>query len=318
MRNYTLDKLKFIAAFFIIAVHIGYFADYNQTFGELFRVATRWALPFFFIVSGYFLGKSSSFKLENRLNSILGIFIVSSIVYLPYVFIQNQDNFLSILFSNNLIFGINYHLWYLSSLIIAFILVSFFVDTFNKKFTLLISLALMALLWISDIQKFLNIQNSFYFFRTLIGFPLVYIGYLTAKSEYKFKVVNLITIFIVSIFLMLAEVYLLSSYYNLNSLERQFPLFSFVAAYVLLLIGINYTSGSNKLAEYGKSYALGIYLYHLIFMPILSKTMKHFNMFNSFALLISTFVVTLIFLIILDKYFNRIFRILNGDIKFKT
>lgn len=316
MRNYTLDALKFISSFFIIAVHVGYFLDYPKLLGELFRVSTRWALPFFFIVSGYFLGKSDLNKIGTKLNNLIGIFITASLLYLPYTYLQNKEGFFEILFSTQTLFGIKFHLWYLSSLIIAFIFVNFMVYNFNKYISIILSVFLVLMLWISDLNKFFGLDNSFGFFRVLIGIPLVYIGYLTAKKDIS-SISNRLVIccFFISILFMILEAYGLSYLYGLSSEERQFPLFSFVASYLLLVLGINLKTKESVFSEYGKKYSLGVYLYHLLFLPIVTIILNKIGMFDSILLLTLTFLVTLLFLIILDSKFNKVFRLLNGDWK---
>lgn len=316
MRNYTLDALKFISSFFIIAVHVGYFLDYSTLFGELFRVATRWALPFFFIVSGYFLGKSNLENLGGKLQNLLGIFLIASLMYLPYTYLQNKNNFFEVLFSDQSFFGIKYHLWYLSSLIIGFLSVGFLVDNFNKFINISLCYLLIFMLWISDIYRFFELNNSFGFFRTLIGVPLVYIGYITAKKDILFKSNKLlIGLFFLSVICMVLEAYIMTTIYDLSSKERQFPLFCFVASYLLLIIGVKLKTKDNIFARYGKDYALGIYLYHLLFLPIITAVLNKLNIFDSFLLLILTFISTLVFLLILDKKFNKIFKLINGNWK---
>ncbi|WP_404873421.1 acyltransferase family protein, partial [Klebsiella pneumoniae] len=80
-RNGTIDILKLLASFCIISVHIGYYQDYPVIFADLFRVSTRWALPFFFVSSGYFLGLSSNTNVIQRVNKLITIFLTASIFY---------------------------------------------------------------------------------------------------------------------------------------------------------------------------------------------------------------------------------------------
>jgi surface polysaccharide O-acyltransferase-like enzyme len=66
-RNYTIDLIKFFAMYFIVAIHtspfkeiqIGVISGANINF--VINTFARFAVPFFFIVSGYFFG-AKNFK----------------------------------------------------------------------------------------------------------------------------------------------------------------------------------------------------------------------------------------------------------------
>ena len=67
-RNNGVDLFRLVGAFFIILVHTDYY-NLNNALSENIRISARWALPYFFICSGYFLYE----KIKNPL--ILRIFL---------------------------------------------------------------------------------------------------------------------------------------------------------------------------------------------------------------------------------------------------
>jgi hypothetical protein len=77
---------------------------------------------------------------------------------------------------------------------------------------LVIALLLLAGYWLSDIGQAFNIPAErnymFYVFRSLLGIPLVYMGYLLAKEGLLSKISNAMawTLFIAGIMLMMLEV----------------------------------------------------------------------------------------------------------------
>ena len=77
-RNYALDFVRFVMAFLVVAIHVPCFGG-----GYLMPVA-RCAVPFFYIVSGYFLWKDS--KVDFKMNCIrnakkwLKLYIVSALI----------------------------------------------------------------------------------------------------------------------------------------------------------------------------------------------------------------------------------------------
>lgn len=97
MRLHYLDSLKIIAAFCIVVVHSGTFPEFGYLVGGLLENCTRWALPFFFLTSGFMLGLAREINLGRKVNKILQILFWSSIIYLPIIFIKSivmHDSFI--------------------------------------------------------------------------------------------------------------------------------------------------------------------------------------------------------------------------------
>ncbi len=56
--NYNiLDLTKFVFAFAVIAIHTHICCNSKQVIVEIINQTLQYAVPFFFVVSGYFLGK---------------------------------------------------------------------------------------------------------------------------------------------------------------------------------------------------------------------------------------------------------------------
>ncbi|HAM4931198.1 TPA: hypothetical protein IBZ33_001915 [Escherichia coli] len=81
--------MKIIAAFCIVVVHSGTFPEFGYLVGGLLENCTRWALPFFFLTSGFMLGLAREINLGRKVNKILQILFWSSIIYLPIIFIKS-------------------------------------------------------------------------------------------------------------------------------------------------------------------------------------------------------------------------------------
>lgn len=88
-KNYIqMDYAKFFAAILVVAIHIPPFLDVNKTASLLLQqVICRLAVPFFFLCSGFFLGK----KLERKADTlryakrIATMYLVWSVLYLPAI-----------------------------------------------------------------------------------------------------------------------------------------------------------------------------------------------------------------------------------------
>lgn len=321
MRNSTIDLARLIASFFIVAVHVGYYTDYSPYVGDVFRSSARWALPLFFLITGYFIGVSKDENFPKRVNKILGIFITSSIIFIPYAILKKVEQgavslvqiLPSILSVDSLLYGDYFHLWFLPALIIGMLLAKFAIDNIKPNIALWLSGLLLLLTWLSDLYAFFDKGESyFYFFRVLVSFPLVYIGYYLARNPLSITREWSAIIFLGSVVLMVFEVSFLTKVTGHDGLERQFPLFCALAATMLLCWCVKAKVPENFFSRMGERYSLGIYLFHPIFLPITKILLTKTLGYDSFIHLILTFISTVGSMIILDKAFPKLFRFVSG------
>lgn len=130
-----LDYFRIAAAFLIVAIHTSPLASFNADADFILtRIIARIAVPFFFMVSGYFIlpqylfDKSANRRDLNRHNKkMAAIYIAAIITYLPVNFYAGQfsgmgaaDMFRLLVFD-----GTFYHLWYLPATILGMTLVFF-------------------------------------------------------------------------------------------------------------------------------------------------------------------------------------------------
>ena len=318
-RNGSIDCLKLIASFCIIAVHVGYYEDYPILFSDLFRVSTRWALPFFFIVSGYFLGISSNQDVLPRVNKLITIFITASIFYSIILLVKNHNNMMdqiNDILSFRFLQGIYFHLWFIPSLIIGIIGAGYLRDNLSIKKAIIISSTILAIVWIEDVLVYFRKDVDFIFSREILSISLVYFGFITAKLNLTTKINKKLSITLVLIFLFasLIEPLILQEITGISSKERQLPLFCSFLAFSILVSCCNIKVKKGVFSEMGKKYSLAVYLYHPLFLSASRFALGKIGVNDSFAILITTFISTLSVLIITDRYLNPLFRVINGDI----
>ncbi len=119
-----MDIFRVIAALLVIAIHTSPLSSYSH-YGDflLTRVAGRVAVPFFFMVSGFFLfgGKEMSFpKVKNFVKRTAFLYVTSILLYLPvnwYMGYFKEKNLVFRLLRDIVIDGTMYHLWYLPAAI---------------------------------------------------------------------------------------------------------------------------------------------------------------------------------------------------------
>lgn len=124
----AVDVVRFICSFLVMAIHFLIFEDINKELNFWFtQVFCRWAVPFFFVTSGYFLANKMGSKqaVKLYLRRILGLYIIYTVIYIPiivesykelgYSRIRGVSEFLRAFFLT----GSFFHLWYFLALIVA-------------------------------------------------------------------------------------------------------------------------------------------------------------------------------------------------------
>ena len=127
---YAIDVMKYIMAFCVIAIHTTPLKDIdNDTISRMYEAAVSIAVPFFFLSSGYLIGRKiqntkefDDILVERQQRKIIKYYVIWTIVYLPLMilgFCKAGDGFVKSLvqFIRNVFFqGENYYswpLWYL-------------------------------------------------------------------------------------------------------------------------------------------------------------------------------------------------------------
>ncbi|MFB5664097.1 acyltransferase family protein [Alteribacillus sp. HJP-4] len=135
-RTGALDIFRLIAAFLVVSIHTAPLSSINDTADfALTRIIGRVAVPFFIMVTGYFLNKAIQNR-ENRYikGSILKlstIYGISILLFLPINIYTGEALTWADLVKDILFDGTFYHLWYLPAMIVAIPLVTFALQRFG-------------------------------------------------------------------------------------------------------------------------------------------------------------------------------------------
>lgn len=319
MRNNTLDFFKLLAAFFVIVLHVSY-DNGIQFFWEVIRLSGRWAVPFFFLVTGVFIALNK--KERNccqQARRIIQIFITASLLFIPVVLYRNIDYFSSISILRLVISGTYFHLWFLSSLALG--LFSFqAIRTYYPKLLLPLSVFFLLLYFVADVlsctptPNILGRNNDF--IRHATSFSFISIGYLIArkgilkKHELRKKYVF---IFLTTIALFYIEPFILGNTFTSEVIDRQFPIFTPVISLFILMACFQFKIKESFISEAGNKYSLGIYLVHPLFIFIFNKVFDFLDISNTLAIIFMTFVSSWVLIALLNNFAPFLFRILYGD-----
>lgn len=312
IRKNNIDLFKLLAALFIVCLHVKYGALDIQVV-KVLRIISRWALPFFFITSGYFLafkienGFIPFSKIKNNIKNLLLIFVIASTIYTPLTIISGRD------ILSSLIYGGWFHLWFLTSLLFGYLIIYALSRIKLTQILPALSLLILLVFAFSQFNKVLDVK----FIRMFISIPFLWIGMLIQSGYFnKIKLKTLCTLLVVAVLLQFVESYYLANVlsYNLYYLELSGGIILFAS--FLFMIVERLDLSSCKVSKYGTFYSLFIYLYHPLIYILIFKVIEITNpaIFNNVLVLSSiiTFSCTLILAVILKHFTPRLFNFLNG------
>lgn len=279
-----VDVLRLVFAIGVAAIHTMAF----QSINEDLRIATsmgvcRIAVPFFFIVSGYFLYNRINSEKEPKatLKRLL-------ILYLTWVFIELITLLPMVLSSLNipaiilvkrlLLMGVTGSLWYISSLIITIFIIAPLLKR-DKIIPLLIIGAILYLFGTTGDTYYGFFQNTVVsslnnayvsiFMMPQVGITeailFVTLGAVVNKYKLNEKVKKAGLLSIISIILLLIETFVL----NKTGIAKDANMYlsAIIAAPLIFIWALNYDKNiSPNFSKACREYSLGIYCSHQIIM----------------------------------------------------
>lgn len=270
----AVDYFRLIFAIGIVALHLKPLHDINSLLNYfLTHVLTRLGVPFFFLVSGFFLQKKlDDFeKVKSYLVRLLQLYLVYTLLYLPqivYGYIKGEDSFIhnALAFVRNFIFVGSYtQLWYFVGLMVATLLLYWFVNKLkfsDKQITaivvILYVIGTIMNAYIQPLKKSINLPASqfaavdkrylllwlyFKVFDTtrngiFFGLPYLFFGYLIAKNKEKIYRRNYFVLSLASLIVMTGEAFIVHEVFGGSGQDMLFTLLPtsvFVFLFVLFL-----------------------------------------------------------------------------------
>ena len=156
-KNSTLELFKLLASYMVVFIHISFYGK----FGAIVDALARFAVPFFFLVSGYYSYQITCEKIKKRIKNIITLLILAivccNIFEIAILLRWNIDGLGAFFykytdistFINLLIFNlpVNFgHLWYLLAILYVYVVYYFATKLHVKdKVIFIISFLLLGL-----------------------------------------------------------------------------------------------------------------------------------------------------------------------------
>ncbi len=331
-RNCSIDIFRYFCAILVVIIHTHPLAEYGANIDYIVsQIITRIGVPFFFAVAGYFYTQ----KLEKKqkiflsyIKKLLITYFLWSCVYLLVEFLSwgygQLKGFIVTGTLNFLINGSYYHFWFFPALIISVCIVTLFYKLRLQKFLIPLAIILYTIGCIGCAYYELGIKipvlGTIYelsFFTVirrifLMGLPFFICGHCVGKIEntaIKLSNSKLCIILAVSIFVWLAEIFLVVKAGWQQNIIITFGLFLLVISVMLFLLK-NPLSKFRKLSEKCRIIANFTYYSHPLVMLIIKAIHEETP---KLAMFVVTIAVTAVIGLILSKiHKNKIVAIITG------
>lgn len=325
-RNTSFEFFRLLSIFGVICLHIPFDNILSSFSVDLFRLSFRWCVPFFFILSGYFLSSLNGFPdiTMARLKRLLIIVSSANILFLPVLIYVKHLGFLN---KDLFITGTWFHLWFLNSMVIFYLLiigVSGFV--FSRVVVSFISLVIVSLFYFIDLMSAFD-PFHYYGYLGLIrqfeAIPFMWFGFILSQihicSRKKSFYTSLLLIFFGLLFSLL-EVYLLHLH-GANIDKR-----TLLIGGVMLCVGFIFLARSLKFNDKSSHYVneisrhvLTIYIFHPFFISLAFYFVKKVTDDNLIMLVLTSCLVFLLSLcasFFLEKVLPSFYSLFKGSVVF--
>jgi surface polysaccharide O-acyltransferase-like enzyme len=322
-RSYTVDNFRLLGALTVIILHTIHIQDVPQAIFFGIKNLTRWAVPFFFLVSGFYFEKAyrsdPGIALTKRLKNLIGIFLSVNIIY--FFFSLYEGTPLTANFSiSTLILGFYHHLWFIGAMIFGYLFMWFVLEQKPSAKTLL-TLIVASLLFVLFTGSYARVLGFFEpnnaYSRTLIAIPFLLTGFCFARYNLLNRI-NLPVAFIITAFgisLQLAEPFVL--YYTIKNFspvgnDLLFGTVFFSIGMFLLAMKIN-NPKDTLTTKLGRDYSLLLYLYHPLIMGLLPWAALSGHYSFSWLKPAIVFTICTLLIVFLDRKAPPVYRFINGS-----
>lgn len=284
-RNYSLDLLKFISSFMIVCIHI----NFQDKIGNFFIVLARFAVPVFFIISGYFSYNNSLIKLKSKAWHIAKLYLFAVVLYFcfnigfkaftgDYTGINEYlmsyldlKNIIRLILFNDSITEV--HLWFLPALVYCYVIWCALDKLhINENITTVVSYLLLAFNIVAGTAFiFMGAGVPSFWLRNFlfIGLPFFAFGrFINKYEDFILKKVNAFVI-IMMILLSLAQTFVVYENYATKEIYIGSVLMAFALIFIALKIK-NKTYSKTMIFAFNTSTI--VYIIHLLIVQLLGKT----------------------------------------------
>lgn len=301
-QNELLNAVKGVACVCVVFLH----CEFPGVLGILVQTVSRFSVPFFFMISGYYCfyatGITPGSKMKAKLKHIAVICINSTIFYLIAAYVSGKQMTIGgmggvnwIVFNSPCI--VVGQLWFLFALLYDYLLYAV-INKYKVHHMALCFVPMLFLAYFVMAQGLylmgVSVPNMYYRNWLIEGFAFFMMGYWIHKNSEKLKIRNsiLILILIVSTIACVVERYYMGRDFGVN-------FFSIPQVFALFLLATNNTrKKESMLSVLGKRYSMYVYILHPFVWNVIklfySKIKWDDSVYGAYAMPILVVIATII------------------------
>lgn len=323
-KELSMDGFRIIASILIIAVHTYPLLSISETLDFIVtHVLCRIGVPFFFMVTGYFvLPKALNDKkeLKKYMIKILKLYIICMLLYLPVNIYAKQINGVDEIVKDILFHGTFYHLWYFPALILGMYFTYFIIKNIKERqaryiFIFLFVIGLFGDSYYGISEKFEIIKKIYeiifhvfdYTRNGLFFTPIfVYLGYMMKNKSFNLK--RGFNIFFIVLFLSLMVFEgLLLHHFNMQRHDSMYIMLIPTMISIFYLLIQNNKGNHKKL----RRIATLVYILHPLFIILVRGIAKILHLES---LMIDNSVIHFLLVVSMTMIFSICFDFVKGKI----
>lgn len=328
-RNEAVDIFRVICAFLVIIGHTRLFMNINSNLDFfLTNVLLRIAVPFFFIVSGYFF--YSNMKINNNyykgyIKKIIISYVPWQVIYVVLDLIRNRNyintRYIYESIKYSIFGGTESYLWFFSALIFSTLFITFFIKKNRFKELIIISIFLLILGLLGNSYYFIARGRSFQYLIDLynhifsctrngvaMAAPYMVMGILLNKYKKKQERRNYYILALPLILvIMISETLILGNIFNSKIYDFYISQFLFAPIIFLMVDNINIKLKLNS--KFLRNFSLNLYYCHVIIIMLFRclKITYSSSIIKTIIIIITSIIISILLSVKVEK--KKIFSI---------
>jgi len=315
-RTFGIDAFRLLTAVFVITSHGGRFEQFPEGVHTGIALMGRWAVPFFFIVLGYFLARNPDKNRAMPQMIRLGVMlVVASLILMPLNIAQEGVyGAVETVSTYFLLCGGHFHLWFLSSLIMGLLVIRI-TDEYEIPWLLPLCaiVSLVLAIWLGSYWSFASSHLG----RHLSSIPFLWFGMLL--STRKLSVKDSLTLIACGVGILCIEAVVLKQWFAQGMWESPTSLGAVPFAVGMFALATNIPNTKFVVAagKLGKRYTGCIYVTHVYFIWLVDQAATNMGIHDNLvycALVVPTVLgLNLLTLLAIDRFAPTCIDVLLGD-----
>lgn len=275
-RNYCLDFVKGIACILVIFMH----CEFPGRIGIFVQCISRFCVPFFFLVSGYFCYiENTIIDYSKKFKHIFLITLEATILYIIYVLLFGDGGGVNNVTIRQIVYWLIFNqpviivgqMWFLFALLYDYILFAV-IEKLNwqklSKIYILIGIGMYIALAQGAYLLGITISNPIYRNFLIEGLPLFSLGYWLHRDEERIHISNKVLLMAIAAATLLCplERLLLGRDFGVNIIT-----FPQVVSIFLYCINNPQKGRNSWIMILGLKYSLYVYIFHPMVWHVLDK-----------------------------------------------